>query len=155
MLIDVHDSDLASIDFAPVIGGASGRCFLGTEPRHYFDDPEANDPVDRALEAQALAEWARVATGAVVDTNSLQALLADPEGEPAEPFVEETLVQLLDALELPIPAELQDGSAEVVLPAGATPGGDAARQALHDLGATEVTPEALGDFMRAVTKHLD
>jgi hypothetical protein len=156
LLIDVHDSDLASIEYAPVTGGASGRCFLGFEPRHYFDDPEANDPVDLALEVQALAEWARVATGAVVDTNSVQALLADPEGGvPAEPFLEETLVRLLDALELPIPAELQDGSVEVVLATGATPGGDAARQALHELGATEVTPETLGDFIRAVKKHLD
>jgi hypothetical protein len=156
LLIDVHDSDLASIEYAPVIGDASGRCFLGFEPRHYFDDPEANDPVDPALEAQALAEWAKAATGAVVDTNPVQALLADPEGgEPAEPFVEETLVRLLAALELPMPAELQDTSAEVVPPTGATPGGDAARKALHDLGATEVAPENLGDFMRAGKKQLD
>jgi hypothetical protein len=105
---------------------------------------------------RGLAEWARVATGAVVDTDSVQALLADPEGGvPAEPFVEKTLVRLLAALQLPIPAELQGGNTEVVVPTGATPGADAARQALHDLGATEVTPETLGDFMRAVKKYLD
>lgn len=91
-----------------------------------------------------------------MDTNRLQTLLADPDGgHPAEPFVEETVVRLLAALELPIPAELQAASAQPVLPIGAPRGGDAARQALHDLGATEVTPQTLGDFMGAVKKHLD
>ena len=54
LLVDVHDSDLATVDyrFADATGG---RFYLGYEPRVYFEEPDAAPPVDTAEEAAGLA----------------------------------------------------------------------------------------------------
>jgi hypothetical protein len=59
--IDVHDSDIATVDYRPAPETA-GRFFLGTEPRIYFEDEAASEPLDRNAEAQGLAHWARRCT---------------------------------------------------------------------------------------------
>jgi hypothetical protein len=58
LAIDIHDSDIATVDYAPVLEGSSGRCFLGYEPRHYFEDEAASQPIDPAAEARGLVSWA-------------------------------------------------------------------------------------------------
>lgn len=105
--LQIEDSDIAVIDYAPVPQGAAGRCYLGYEPRHYYEDPSASQPVDTAAEARGLAEWARVATGANVKAKAIQKMLASPKGkDPKNDFVEDTVARLLPALGLPLPPDL-------------------------------------------------
>jgi hypothetical protein len=105
--IDINDSDIATIDYAPASGGAMGRCYIGFEPRHYYENDSESDPVDTVAEAHGLADWARAVTGAAVDPSEVQAMLASPDGDqPENVFVEETLARLLPALGLPVPKDL-------------------------------------------------
>lgn len=105
--LQIEDSDIAVVDYALVPPGASGRCYLGFEPRHYYEDSSASQPVDTAAEAWGLAEWARVATGANVNASTIQKLLASPKGkDPDDDFVEDTVARLLPVLGLPLPPDL-------------------------------------------------
>ena len=107
LAVDVHDSDIATVDFRPA-RDAAGRCYLGFQPRVYFEDPDASAPVDNAAEARALAGWARPATGREVDPDDVLALLApdDEDADPEDLFVEETVRRLLELLGVPVPEEL-------------------------------------------------
>jgi hypothetical protein len=109
LVIDVHDSDIATIDYRPA-GDAGGRCYLGFQPRVYFEDPTASDPVDNDAEARGLAQWARRATGREVDPREVAALLApdDDDDDPEDLFVEETVRRLLELTGVPVPEELTD-----------------------------------------------
>lgn len=105
----IHDSDFVEIGFAPGPGGADGLCYVGFEPRHYFEDPTASEPVDVEVQAAALAEWSHHVSGTHVEASTLVGLLASPEGEEApDVFVEAALVRLLRTLGLPIPEDLED-----------------------------------------------
>jgi hypothetical protein len=107
LALDVHDSSVATVDYAPVLEGSSGRCFLGYEPRHYFEDETASDPVDPAAEARGLISWAAHVTGENVPYEAVKQLLADPKGaEPADVFVEDTSEKLIRLLGLPVPPDL-------------------------------------------------
>lgn len=101
--IDIHDSDLAALSW-PAEDGL-GLLFLGYQPRHYFGDEHAGPQVDVAREAAGLAEWARAMTGAEVDPADVERLAApdDPDHEPQDVFVEETVGRLLALLGLPLP----------------------------------------------------
>ena len=109
LVIDVHDSDIATVDYRPA-GDAAGRCYLGFQPRVYFEDPDASAPADNAAEARGLAHWARLATGRDVDPADVAALLApdDEDADPEDLFVEDTVRRLLELLGLPVPEELLD-----------------------------------------------
>ncbi|MBB3676001.1 hypothetical protein [Modestobacter versicolor] len=107
LVIDVHDSDIATVDYRPAVD-AAGRCYLGYQPRVYFEDPAASDPVDNDAEARGLARWARTATGRDVDPDDVLALLApdDEDADPEDLFVEDTVRRLLELAGLPVPEEL-------------------------------------------------
>lgn len=124
LVIDIHDSDFATVDFAPATGGASGRFYLGVEPRIYFEDNKANAPVDAAAEARGFAEWVRQVKGRDVDPAAIERLLASAasDAEPQDVFVEETVEKLLVLCGLPLPDELSDAPLQgddIALPAPA------------------------------------
>ena len=105
LLVDVHDSDVATVDYRAA-DASGGRFFLGYEPRFYFDEPGSGFPVDVAAESAGFAEWARGATGAEVDPAEVQQLLASPDGTPPPEeviSVEETVERLLRLAGIPLP----------------------------------------------------
>ena len=108
LVIDIHDSDIAAVRYSPA-AGASGRFYLGVEPRIYFEDEAASEPVDAAAEASGFVGWIREVNGRDVDPASVEALLAspNPDDDPVDVFVEETVEKLLDLVGLPLPKELQ------------------------------------------------
>jgi hypothetical protein len=104
--IDIHDSDVAMVEYRPS-GDAAGRFYLGFEPRFHFDDPNASKPVDRLKEAAGFARWCREVRGSAVPTDDLVALFAkDDGGDPDSDFVEETVAQLIRLTGLPELPEL-------------------------------------------------
>lgn len=100
----IHDSDLAIISTRPVLAGG-GVAYVGYQPRDYFDDPQASPVIDEDREAENLVEWARVHGSAPEDRSAVNRLLARIGEEPEEDFVEDAVVALLEALELPVPDE--------------------------------------------------
>ncbi|POH71687.1 TY-Chap domain-containing protein [Arthrobacter glacialis] len=104
--ISVHDSDFATVDYRPV-AGSSGRFFLGFQPRDYFEDPAASDPVDLQAESFGFSQWASSVLGTNLAATELLALMA-PEGveDPMDVVVEDTLVRLLNLLGMPMPTWL-------------------------------------------------
>ncbi len=148
LVIDIHDSDIATVDYAPATGGASGRFYLGVEPRIYFEDNKANAPVDAAAEARGFAEWVRQAQGRDVEPAAIERLLASgaSDAEPQDVFVEETVEKMLVLCGLPLPDELSDAplqGADIALPAPAPAPG---------VSRDSVSPQAPGtdrmDFLR-------
>jgi hypothetical protein len=103
LLVDVHDSDLATVDYR-LSDASGGRFFLGWEPRFYFDEPYSADPVDTRAEAEGFARWAREATGTDIDPAEAQRLMASPGGAPpTDDRVEETVEKLAARAGLPAP----------------------------------------------------
>ena len=105
LLVDVHDSDVATLDYRRA-DASGGRFFLGYEPRFYFDEPDSAAPVDTAAEADGFAAWAREAAGREVDPAEVRTLMASPEGAPPSQdvvVVEETVERLLALVGLPAP----------------------------------------------------
>ena len=103
LLVDVHDSDVATIDYRSA-DASGGRFFLGYEPRFYFDEPGAGTPVDTGAQAEGFAAWVREAEGREIDPADVRPLLASPEGEPPTGHaVEETVEKLLAVAGLPAP----------------------------------------------------
>ena len=95
MLVDVHDGDVATVDYR-FADASGGRFFLGWEPRIYFEQPDAADPVDVGTEATGFAHWAHEAVEADVDPDDVRQLMADPGGAPPPP--ESTVVETVDRL---------------------------------------------------------
>jgi hypothetical protein len=111
LLLDVHDSSVATIDYRSA-DASGGRFFLGYEPRFYFDEPDAAPPVDTVAEAEGFAAWAREAAAREADPDDVRALMASPDGAPpTDVFVEETVVRLLDLVGLPAPDWRSDDDA--------------------------------------------
>jgi hypothetical protein len=103
LLIDVHDSDIATVDYRAADASGS-RFFLGYEPRVYFEEPDAGAPVDTSAEAEGFARWLRNAEGRDVGPAGVQRLMASPDGAPPEDdCVEETVERLLTLAGLPLP----------------------------------------------------
>jgi hypothetical protein len=103
LLIDVHDSDIATVDYRSA-DASGGRFFLGYEPRIYFEEPDGADPVDVRAEAAGFAGWAKEAAGTDVDPSEVQLLMAAPDGAPpGDEVVEETVEKLLALAGLPSP----------------------------------------------------
>ncbi|MFD4642176.1 hypothetical protein ACFWN2_33055 [Lentzea sp. NPDC058436] len=121
--IDIHDSDITSVVYAPA-GPGSGVAYLGLTPRTYFENPNASDPTDTLREAAGLAAWwAGVHGGGDVPAKQaeLLAYLAEDENpdefewdesenvdeiDDGEVFVEVKTRRFLAALGLPVPTEL-------------------------------------------------
>lgn len=107
LVIDIHDSDIATIDYRPA-KSASGRFYLGVEPRFYFENESANAPVDVDAEAQAFATWVGDVCGKQIATSDVQQLMANSDGgDPDDIYVEDTVVRLLTLAGLPLPEELE------------------------------------------------
>lgn len=105
LAIDIHDSDIATVDFRPAT--AAGRFYLGFQPRDYWEDPDASDPVDADSEAAGLSSWAHEVLGVSVPAEQIRPLLAeDGVEEPDDDFVEETVMRLIQLLRLPLPEGL-------------------------------------------------
>jgi hypothetical protein len=103
LLIDVHDSDVATVDYRAA-DATGGRFFLGYEPRFYFDESEAADPVDIRTEADGFTRWVLDAEGKTIDPDEVEQLMASPSGAPPEDdVVEETVERLLTLAGLPLP----------------------------------------------------
>jgi hypothetical protein len=103
LLLDVHDSDIATLDYRSA-DASGGRFFLGYEPRIYFDEPDAAPPVDVRAEAEGFARWVLETEGTTVDPAEVQRLMASPDGSPpADDAVEETVERLLTLAGLPKP----------------------------------------------------
>ena len=105
LLIDIHDSDIATVDYRAA-DATGGRFFLGCEPRFYFEEPDAGEPVDVAAESQGFTRWVRDSTGAEVDPADVRALMAPTEAAPArddDVVVEESVQRLLTLAGLPLP----------------------------------------------------
>jgi hypothetical protein len=108
--VEVHDSDIATVIYAPA-GPSQGRFYLGFQPRDYFEDPSASDPVDRDAEAAGITTWAKRILGAEVEVEAVRPLLAgDGVIEPEDDFVEITVERMLTLLNLPIPAGFPESS---------------------------------------------
>jgi hypothetical protein len=108
LLVTVQDSDFATVVYHPV-GETAGRFYLGFEPRVYYEDDTASEPVDRAAEAQGFAEWVWQVHGRTVEPAAVEALMADADGEdPDDDVVEETVARLLAVVGLPLPDGLTD-----------------------------------------------
>ena len=101
LLIDIHDSRIATVDYRAA-DATGGRFYLGYEPRTYFEEPDAADPVDPGLEAAGFARWVRDADGRELDPADVQALMAWPDGAPpSDENVEVTVDRLLRLAGLP------------------------------------------------------
>ena len=122
--IDIHDSDITSVVYAPA-GPGAGVAYLGLTPRTYFENPNASDPTDVLREAAGLASWWALSNSgdAPAKQAELLAFLAedeDPHGfewdesedvdeiDDGEVFVEVKTRRFLAALDLPLPEGLTD-----------------------------------------------
>ena len=103
LLLDVHDSDVATVDYRAA-DASGGRFFLGYEPRFYFDEPDSAFPVDTAAEAEGFTRWVLEAEGKALDPAEVQQLMASPDGAPPEDdVVEDTVLRLVALAGLPAP----------------------------------------------------
>ena len=101
LLIDIHDSDIATVDYRAA-DASGGRFFLGYEPRFYFDERGAAPPVDTTAEAEGFTRWVREVAGTAVDPADVRRLMASPDGEPPEDdFAEDTVERLVALAGLP------------------------------------------------------
>jgi hypothetical protein len=103
LLIDIHDSDIATVDYRAA-DATGGRFFLGYEPRIYFEEPEGAAPVDTRAESEGFARWILDAEGTDVDPADVQRLMASPDGAPpGHDVVELAVDRLLTLAGLPLP----------------------------------------------------
>lgn len=103
LCIDVYDSDFATVTYHPAVDG-QGLCYLGFQPRDYFESQNESDDVDLDAEALGLATWAVRHAGVSPDVAAVRGLLAEEEvEEPVDVFVEATVARLCIALGLPGP----------------------------------------------------
>jgi hypothetical protein len=105
LAIDIHDSDIAIVDFQSA--RSDGRFYLGFQPRDSWGNPDASDPVDIEAAAAGLSAWTTDVLGRSVPPSQIEPLLAaDGVEEPEDDFVEETVMRLIQLLDLPAPADL-------------------------------------------------
>ena len=104
IVIDIHDSDIAGVYLAAE--GHTELFYLGTQPREYFDDPEASEELDVDAEANQFAALANRHFGAHITAEQVRPFLAEEGVEPRDDFVEETVADLLELLGLPLPDDL-------------------------------------------------
>lgn len=118
--VDIHDSDIAMLRYAPS-GRGTGVAYLGCTPRIYFEAEEASEPTDPNLEANGLTDWWALrnidATEAERDAKRLEILAflasdelpeinADGPMDDTDIFVELKTARLLTTLGLPLPDDL-------------------------------------------------
>jgi hypothetical protein len=110
LLVDVHDSDIATVDYR-FVDATGGRFFLGYEPRVYFEQPDAAPPVDAPVEAAGFARWVREAVDRDVDPDDVQRLMAASGSAPPDEVVELTVDRLVALAGLPALDWPTDGDA--------------------------------------------
>ncbi|MET9318053.1 hypothetical protein ABZX12_40050 [Kribbella sp. NPDC003505] len=108
MIVMIHDSDIAAIQYAPA-GTGTGEAFLGYTPRAYFGDPAAPTAGDTGIEAAGLAAWAGL-FGASPAADEVELFLArddapdvdeDDDVPDEDVFVELKTARFLETLGLP------------------------------------------------------
>jgi hypothetical protein len=120
LLIDIHDSDIATVVYRPA-GPGSGIAYLGVTPRTYFEDEGASEPTNVAQEADGLAAWWEAfhpdatALARADKADELRAFLAEDgvsvgdddgtgdEVDDADLFVEVRTSRFINTLGLPVP----------------------------------------------------
>ena len=120
LLVDIHDSDITSVTYAPA-GPGTGTAYLGFTPRIYFESEDASAPTDVDREARGLAAWwaslhpdATVADQHAKQLEIAAFLAADeepPDEDPsddADVFVEIKTARFLSAMGLPLPPDLRE-----------------------------------------------
>jgi hypothetical protein len=108
LAVDIHDSDIATVDFRSP--ATAGRFYLGFQPRDYWEDPDASAPVDADAEAAGLSTWVSEVLDVRVPAAQIRPLLAeDGAEEPRDDFVEQTVIRLIELLQLPVPDPLPSG----------------------------------------------
>ena len=103
LVIDVHDSRIATVDYRAA-DASGGRFFLGCEPRFYFEESDAAQPVDTTAESDGFARWVREASGREIDPADVRQLMAPTGGPPVrddEVVVEHAVGRLLTLAGLP------------------------------------------------------
>jgi hypothetical protein len=104
--IELPDGDIATVEYQPASRGL-GRFYLGYEPRHLFDDPDASRPVDVGAEVHAFVRWAAAVLHRTIPAGELTPLFAKTDGrEPDDIFAEDTVIRLIKLLGLPLPKAL-------------------------------------------------
>jgi hypothetical protein len=123
--VHIHDSDFAIVRYQPA-GPGSGTAYLGYTPRTYFEDESASAPTDVLREAEGLASWLAQQQGRGVEVelrelvasfladDAQELLLADDADfaddagdlDDDDIFVEAKVSKFLNAVGLPVPAEL-------------------------------------------------
>lgn len=108
LVLDIHDSEIATVDYRPAPPGR-GRFYLGYQPRVYFEDPEASQPVDVPAEVDGFVGWAAETLGAAPSPDDVRPLVADDDAEdPPDDFVEDAAARLIRLLGLPVPPALAE-----------------------------------------------
>ena len=108
LLVDIHDSDIATVDYRPAPPGL-GRFYLGIQPRDYFADPDASRPLDVPAEVDGFIGWAERTLGRAPHPDDIRELVAeDGLDEPDDEFVEDTAARLIQLLGLPLPPALAE-----------------------------------------------
>ncbi|GAT89673.1 hypothetical protein J2T10_004567 [Paenarthrobacter nicotinovorans] len=106
LVLELHDSDFVAVDFHPKYSG-NGRFYLGFQPRDYFEDPAASDPVDIDREAEAFQQWVNKSLGRSIAVADILPFIAEESvEEPEDVFVEDTMERFLGLIGLAMPAEL-------------------------------------------------
>lgn len=104
--VSVHDCDIATIEYQSS-GSATGRFYLGFQPRDYFDDPANHDLVDLTAESEGFSQWAAIVLGKEIAPPEVRAVMAEDDvDEPEDVFVEDTVTRLLTRLDIPLPPRL-------------------------------------------------
>lgn len=118
--IDIHDSDVATVAYAPA-GPGTGVAYVGYTPRTYFEIEEGSEPGDPGREALGLATWmaSRGAALSEADLDAKRAAIArflatddgpsdnnEDHANDADMFVEIKVAQLLIELGLALPDDL-------------------------------------------------
>lgn len=108
LVVDIHDSDIATVDYRPAPPGR-GRFYLGHQPRDFFADPEASEPVDVPAEVDGFVGWAAETLGSAPAVAAVRELVAETDaGPPPDDFVEDSAARLIRLLGLPLPAALAE-----------------------------------------------
>lgn len=102
LAIEIHDGDIAVIDYRPAPDGA-GRFYLGFQPRDLYDDPSESEPVDIEAETEGFVAWAEALGADDVRPSEVRRLMAVEGEEPDDTFVEDTVVRLIRLVGLPVP----------------------------------------------------
>ncbi len=102
LTVELYDGDIAHVRFRHATSSGWESAWLGTLPELYFDDPSQAVEHNFAATAAAIASRTDLDTGLSADVARVEELLrAASADEPLHAFVEETVDEFMEALNLP------------------------------------------------------